>query len=154
VPTVVFHHTESDMTFAMRQPFVSIGSDGSAISIDGQFAASNPHPRWYGTFPRVLGRYVREKNLLPLSVAVQKMTSMNAEKINVRDRGLLRPGYWADITVFDPEKVSDRATYEKPHQYAVGIPYVLVNGEIVLQKDRITSALPGRIIRGPGFRSK
>jgi N-acyl-D-amino-acid deacylase len=152
VPTVFFHHTESDMTLALRQPFVSIGSDGSAVSIDGQFAASHPHPRWYGTFPRVLGRYVREENLLPLTVAVQKMTSMNADKINLHDRGLLRTGYCADITVFDPQKVTDRATYENPHQYAVGISDVLVNGEVVLEKDRITPALPGKVLRGPGFR--
>jgi N-acyl-D-aspartate/D-glutamate deacylase len=152
VPTVFFHHTERDMTFALKQPFVSVGSDGTAISSDGQFAASNPHPRWYGTFPRVLGRYVREQKVLSLSEAVRKMTSMNAEKINVPDRGLLKAGYWADVTVFDPEKVADRATYENPHQYAVGISYVLVNGEIVLENGNLTSALPGKVLRGPGYR--
>jgi N-acyl-D-aspartate/D-glutamate deacylase len=154
VPTVFFHHTEADMTFAMKQPFVSIGSDGSAISIDGKYAATNPHPRWYGTFPRVLGRYVREQHLISLSEAVKKMTSMNADKANLRDRGLLKPGYWADITIFDADKVLDLATYEKPHQYPVGIPYVIINGQVVLDNGNSTGALPGKVLRGPGFHAQ
>jgi N-acyl-D-amino-acid deacylase len=154
VPTVFFHHTEVDMTFALKQPFVSISSDGSAISINGKFAATNPHPRWYGTFPRVLGRYVREQHLISLSEAVKKMTSMNADKANLHDRGLLKPGYWADITIFDPDKIADLATYEKPHQYAIGIPYVIVNGEIVLDNSVSTGALAGKVLRGPGFHAQ
>jgi N-acyl-D-amino-acid deacylase len=152
VPTVFFHHSEADMTFALKQPFVSIGSDGTAISKDGKFAASNPHPRWYGTFPRALGVYVREQKVITLPEAIKKMTSMNADKINVHDRGLLQPGFWADVTVFDPDKIADRATYENPHQYAVGVSYVLVNGKTVLENDKITDALPGMVLRGPGFR--
>ncbi len=152
VPTVYFHHSEKDMEYALKQPFTSIGSDGTAISKDGQFASLHPHPRWYGTFPRVLGRYVRELNLISLPEAVRKMTSMNAEKINIRDRGLLKVGNWADVTVFDPRTVSDRATYENPHQYAVGVSYVIVNGEVVLDDGRFTTALPGRAIRGNGTR--
>lgn len=152
VPTVFFHHTERDMVFAMKQPFVSIGSDGSAISNDGNFSGINPHPRWYGTFPRVLGRYVREKNVISLNEAVHKMTSMNADKINVHDRGLLKPGYWADVTLFDERTVADKATYENPHQYPVGIPYVIVNGKVVLDHGNHTGALPGQVLRGPGYR--
>ena len=154
VPTVFFHHAERDMEFAMKQPFVSIGSDGSAISNGGKFAGINPHPRWYGTFPRVLGRYVREKNLISLNEAVHKMTSMNAEKINIPDRGLLKEGYWGDVTVFDQRTVADKATYENPHQYAVGISYVIVNGQVVLDQGTHTGALPGQVLRGPGYKKR
>ena len=151
VGTVYFHHTEKDMQYALKQPFTSIGSDGSAISAEGSRGGSNPHPRSYGTFPRVLGRYVRELKVLTLPEAVKKMTSMNADKISIRDRGLLKEGYWADIAVFDPATVEDRATYVNPHQYPVGIPYVVVNGQIVLDNGKHTGALPGRVVRGPGY---
>src|SRR6185295_13118398 len=117
VPTVYFHHAEEDMQFALRQPFVSVGSDGTAVKI-GVTAQGHPHPRYYGTFPRVLGRYVREQKLLTLEDAVRKMTSANTAKVRVYDRGLLRPGQWADLAVFDAERVADHATFEKPHQYA------------------------------------
>jgi N-acyl-D-amino-acid deacylase len=151
VPTVFFHHSEPDMEYALKQPFTSIGSDGSAISKDGRYASLHPHPRWYGTFPRVLGRYARDLNLISLPEAVKKMTSMNADKINITDRGLLKTGYWADVTLFDPRTVADKATYENPHQYPIGIPYVIVNGELVLDNGHLTSALPGHVIRGPGY---
>ena len=120
VPTVFFHHSEEDMRYALAQPFVSIGSDGSAVSADGPVGPSHPHPRFYGTFPRVLGRYVRETGVLTLEEAVRKMTSANAAKIRQFDRGLLRPGLWADVTIFDPARVIDRATFEQPRQYADG----------------------------------
>lgn len=152
VPTVYFHHSEDDMRYALRQPFVSIGSDGAAIKIEGPLAAGNPHPRYYGTFPRVLGRYVREEGVLSLEEAIRKMTSANAAKAFQWDRGLLRPGMWADITLFDPATVLDRATYERPHQYPVGIEYVIVNGQLVLERGRHTGARPGAILRGPGYR--
>jgi N-acyl-D-amino-acid deacylase len=153
VPCVYFHHSEGDMTFAMRQPYTSIGSDGAAIAIDGPAAKqSQPHPRWYGTFPRILGRYVREQKILSLEEAVKKMTSMNADKISLRERGLLKEGYWADIAIFDPKTVADRATFEKPHQYPVGIPYVIVNGEVVIDGEKHTGALPGQVLRGPGYK--
>ena len=152
VPTVYFHHSEPDMQLAMKQPFTSIGSDGSAISPDGPRGRSHPHPRWYGTFPRVLGRYVRELKVITLPEAVKKMTSMNAEKISISDRGLLQEGYWADVTVFDPDTVIDKATFEKPHQYPVGTPYVIVNGVVVLDNGKHTGAHPGKVIRGPGYR--
>jgi N-acyl-D-aspartate/D-glutamate deacylase len=152
VPCVYFHHSEGDMTLAMKQPFSSIGSDGAAIAIDGQAAQqSHPHPRWYGTFPRILGRYVREQKVLTLEDAVHKMTIMNADKIGLRERGLLKEGYWADVAIFDPKTVADRATYENPHQYPVGIPYVIVNGQVVIDGDKHTGALPGQVLRGPGY---
>ena len=150
VPTVYFHHTEEDMRYALEQPFVSIGSDGRAVRVEGPLAAGNPHPRYYGTFPRVLGRYVREAKVLTLEEAVRKMTSANAAKVRVYDRGLLRPGLWADVTVFDPQRIIDHATFEKPHQYATGVEYVIVNGELVLDRGRHTHARPGRVLYGPG----
>ena len=151
VRTVFFHDQEEDMLFALNQPYVSVGSDGSAISKDGEYSRMHPHPRWYGTFPRVLGRYVREQGVLTLPQAVRKMTSMNAEKINIRDRGLIREGFWADVAIFDPEKVIDRASFDNPHQYPEGIPYVIVNGVVVLDDGKHTGALPGKVIRGPGY---
>lgn len=150
VPTVYFHHSEEDMRYALRQPFVSVGSDGTAVKAEGPLARGNPHPRYYGTFPRVLGRYVREHRLLSLEEAVRKMTSANMAKVRQYDRGLLRPGLYADVTIFDPAAVIDHATFEKPHQYATGIEYVVVNGDVVLDRGRHTRARPGVILRGPG----
>jgi N-acyl-D-aspartate/D-glutamate deacylase len=150
VPTVYFHHSEEDMRHALRQPFVSIGSDGTAVKTEGPLARGNPHPRYYGTFPRVLGRYVREEKVITLEEAIRKMTSANAAKVRQYDRGLLRPGMRADVTVFNPNTVIDHATFEKPHQYATGIDYVIVNGTVVLEKGRHTGARPGTILYGPG----
>jgi N-acyl-D-amino-acid deacylase len=152
VATVYFHHSEPDMQYALKQPFTSVGSDGLAMSPDGPLGSTIPHPRSYGTFPRVLGRYVRELHVLTLEDAVRKMTSANAEKINLADRGLIKVGWAADITVFDPATVADRATFTQPHQYPVGIPYVIVNGQVVLDHGRHTGALPGQVLRGPGYR--
>jgi N-acyl-D-amino-acid deacylase len=150
VPTVYFHHSEEDMRFALRQPFVSIGSDGTAVKTEGPLSRGHPHPRYYGTFPRVLGRYVREEKLLSLEEAIRKMTSANAAKIHQYDRGLLRPGMWADVTVFNAATIVDRATYENPHQYATGVEYVLVNGKVVLEKGRHTGARPGMVLYNRG----
>jgi len=150
VPTVFFHHSEADMQLVMKQPWTSIGSDGSAVSPDGPTGSTHPHPRYYGTFPRVLGRYVRELKVLTLPEAVKKMTSMNADKIGIKDRGRLRQGMWADLTIFDADRVIDRATFENPHQYPVGIRYVIVNGTLTVDNDRHTGALAGRVIYGPG----
>jgi len=150
IPTVYFHHSEEDMRVALAQPFVSVGSDGRAVKVDGPLAAGHPHPRYYGTFPRVLGRYVREAPVLRLEDAVRKMTSANAAKIHAFDRGLLRPGLAADVTIFDPQRIIDHATFEQPHQYATGVEYVIVNGEMVLDRGRHTHARPGRVLYGPG----
>ncbi len=151
VPTVYFHHSEEDMRYALRQPFVSIGSDGTAVKTEGPLAAGNPHPRYYGTFPRVIGRYVRDEKVLTLEEAIRKMTSANAAKVRIFDRGLLRPGQWADVTVFDFAHILDKATFDKPHQYAEGIEYVIVNGKVVLEHGgRHTGARPGAILYGQG----
>jgi N-acyl-D-aspartate/D-glutamate deacylase len=150
VPTVYFHHSEQDMRYALAQPFVSIGSDGTAVATEGPLARGNPHPRYYGTFPRVLGRYVREEHVISLEEAIRKMTSANAAKLSLWDRGVLRPGMAADVTVFDADKIIDRATFEKPHQYAEGVEYLVVNGKIVLDGGRHTGARPGVILYGQG----
>ena len=147
VRTVYFHHEEEDMTLALRQPFVSVGSDGAAISPEGAAARTHPHPRWYGTFPRVLGRYVRDANVLTLPEAVRKMTAMNAEKLGILDRGLLREGLRADIVLFAPGTIADRATFADPHQYPEGIRHVFVNGVEVLDNGIHTGKLPGQVIR-------
>ncbi|HYI93079.1 MAG TPA: D-aminoacylase [Bryobacteraceae bacterium] len=150
IPTIYFHHSEQDMRYALQQPFVSIGSDGTAVKTEGPLARGNPHLRYYGTFPRVLGRYVRDEKVITMEEAVRKMTSANAAKIGIYDRGYIRPGVWADITVFDPKTVIDEAVWEKPHQYAKGIEYVFVNGALVLEKGRHTNARPGKILYGSG----
>jgi N-acyl-D-aspartate/D-glutamate deacylase len=147
VGTVYAHHTEEDMNLALVQPWCSIGSDGSAYAIEGKLRRGNPHPRNFGTFPRVLGVYVRERGLLRLEDAVRKMTSLNAAKAGLRDRGLLRVGQYADITVFDPAKVIDRSTYTEPFAYNEGIEYVIVNGRLVLDRGRHVGARPGRALR-------
>ena len=150
VPTVYFHHSEEDMRFALQQPFVSIGSDGTAVAAQGPLASGHPHPRYYGTFPRVLGRYVREEKVLTLEEAIRKMTSANTAKIGIFDRGILRPGMMADVTIFDAKRVIDNATYEKPHQYATGVKHVFVNGVQVIKDGEHTGATPGRALWGPG----
>jgi len=146
VPTVFFHHNEEDMRYALRQPFVSIGSDGRAVATTGLLAAEHPHPRYYGTFPRILGRYVRDEKVITMEEAIRKMTSANANKLRLYDRGLLRAGLAADVTIFDPAKVIDHSTYEKPHQYSTGIVHVFVNGVAVLRDGEHTSARPGTIV--------
>ena len=135
------------MNVALVQPWCSIGSDGSAYSIEGPSRRGNPHPRNFGTFPRVLGVYVRERNLLRLEDAVRKTTSLNAAKVGLRDRGLLAAGNIADITLFDADRVIDRSTYTEPFAYGDGIEYVIVNGQLVLNRGRHTGAMPGRAIR-------
>jgi N-acyl-D-aspartate/D-glutamate deacylase len=154
IPTVYAHHTEDDMRLALSQPWCSIGSDGSAYSIEGPLRRGNPHPRNFGTFPRVLGVYVRETGHLRLEDAVRKMTSLNAAKLGITNRGQLRPGAQADVTIFDAERVIDRATYTEPFAYNEGIEYVIVNGQVVLDRGQHTGAMPGQVIRGPGFQPK
>jgi N-acyl-D-aspartate/D-glutamate deacylase len=147
ISAVYAHHTESDMTLALQQPWCSVGSDGSAYAIEGPLRRGNPHPRNFGTFPRVLGRYVRELGILRLEDAIRKMTSLNARKVGLPQRGLIAVDYFADLVVFDPGTVADRATYEDPFQYNEGIEQVIVNGQIVLDNDRHTGARPGRALR-------
>jgi N-acyl-D-aspartate/D-glutamate deacylase len=147
IGTIFAHHTETDMNLALTQPWCSIGSDGSALAIDGPLRRGHPHPRSFGTFPRVLGEYVRGRKLLSLEDAVRKMTSLNAAKIGIFDRGLLRAGQFADVTVFGPEAVVDRSTYLEPFQYSAGVVHVVVNGRLVLDDGRLTDARPGRSLR-------
>ncbi len=143
VPTIYFHHSEEDMQYALKQPFVSFGSDGSALATEGPLARGNPHPRSFGTFARVLGVYVRQEKLISLEEAIRKMTSANTAKVHIFDRGLLRPGQWADVTVFNADTIIDHATYEKPQQYSTGVEYLLVNGKLVLDHGNHTGARPG-----------
>jgi N-acyl-D-aspartate/D-glutamate deacylase len=147
VSTVYAHHTEADMNLALAQPWCSIGSDGSAYAIDGSLRRGHPHPRNFGTFPRVLGVYARDRGLLRLEDAVRKMTFLNAAKVGIRDRGLLQSGMFADITIFDPARVIDKSTYTEPFQYSEGIEYVIVNGQVVLERGTHTGARSGRALR-------
>jgi N-acyl-D-aspartate/D-glutamate deacylase/sugar lactone lactonase YvrE len=147
ISTVYAHHTEEDMNLALSQPWCSIGSDGSALATEGELRRGNPHPRSFGTFPRVLGVYGRERGLLRLEDAVRKMTSLNAAKIGLRDRGMLRANAFADVVIFDEKQVLDRATYEEPFQYPEGIRYVVVNGRVVIDDREHTGARPGHALR-------
>ena len=147
VGTIYDNMKEEDMNLAMVQPWCSFGSDGSALAVEGVLRRGSPHPRSFGTFPRVLGVYVRERGVLRLEEAVRKMTSLNATLLGIRDRGLLRSGNFADITLFDPERIADRSTYEDPFQYPEGITYVIVNGQVVIDQGKHTSARPGRALR-------
>ena len=147
VSTVYAHHTEADMHVALQQPWCSIGSDGSALAIEGPLRRGNPHPRNFGTFPRVLGVHVRELGLLRLEDAVRKMTSLNAAKVGLRDRGLLREGCYADVTIFDERRVIDRSSYQDPFHYGEGIEFVLVNGKLALERGEPTGVRAGRALR-------
>lgn len=146
---IYFLMREDDVELAMQQPWVGIGSDGEAVNPEMSFEG-RPHPRYYGTFPRVLGVYVREKHILTLPEAVRKMTSLPAAITGLEDRGLLRPGMAADITIFDAATVSDRATFANPFQYPTGIPYVIVNGAVVIDGGQHTGARPGHVLFGRG----
>jgi N-acyl-D-amino-acid deacylase len=146
VSIVAFGLSEEDVRRVMRNPLGMVGSDGSAVSPHGILGRGKPHPRFYGTFPRVIGHYVRE-GVLPLQEAVRKMTSAPAQRLGLRDRGLLREGFKADVTIFDPDKVKDEATFIDPHKYASGIPYVFVSGTAVVDGGEHTGALPGRALR-------
>jgi N-acyl-D-amino-acid deacylase len=132
VSTIYAHHTEEDMNLALVQPWCSIGSDGLALAVDGPLRRGHPHPRSFGTFPRVLGEYVRNRGLLRLEDAVRKMTSLNANKAGLTDRGLIRTGQFADVTIFSPELVLDHSTYLEPFNYGTGIEWLVVNGQVVL----------------------
>jgi N-acyl-D-amino-acid deacylase len=137
---------------ALREPWVDIASDGSSSSTEGLLSAGHPHPRNFGTFPRILGHYVRDEKVLTLEDAVRRMTSLAAQRLGLKDRGLLREGYWADVVVFDPGRVRDTATFASPKQYPEGINFVLVNGRVVIDKGNHTGERPGMALRGPGYK--
>jgi N-acyl-D-amino-acid deacylase len=150
VSCVWFIISEDDLKLALRQPWVSIGSDGSALATSGPLRAGVPHPRNFGTFPRVLGKYVREEHVLSLEEAVHKMSGLTAKQMHISDRGLIKEGFAADLVIFDPATVADRATFTDPFQYPVGISTVVVNGRVVLDNGRHTGQKPGVVIRGHG----
>ena len=149
VGCVYFIIDEADLALAMKQPWVAVGSDGSSLAVEGPLRAGVPHPRNFGTFPRVLGRYVRELKVIPLEEAVRKMTSLPASILGLADRGTIKAGQWADLVIFDPATVADKATFEDPFQYPVGIDTVLVNGTVVLDEGKHTNARPGKVLRRP-----
>ena len=146
----VFGMDEPDVTLALQQPWVSINNDSQGTSPDGILGRDHPHPRAYGTFSRILRKYVREEKRLSLEDAIRKFTSLPAQRMRLSDRGVLKSGMWADIVVFDPDSVRDRATFEKPNQLSEGMRWVLVNGVPVIADGKATGALPGKILRGPG----
>ena len=148
---IYFSFNEDALRYAMKRPWVSIGQDAGARSPDSLGVWERAHPRTFGTFPRILGRYVRQDSVLTLEDAVRKMTSLAAQRVGLADRGLLRAGMYADITIFDPETIIDRSTYEDPAQISTGVSYVFVNGTAVIDGGRLTRALPGRGLRGPGY---
>jgi N-acyl-D-aspartate/D-glutamate deacylase len=147
----LFHMmSEDDVRTGLSAPFVSIGTDSAAIRPEGPLAQGQPHPRAYGTFPRVLGKYVRDDRIFSLEEAVRRMTSLAAEQFQIRDRGVIREGAFADLVVFDPATVADTATYERPHSYPAGIDHVIVNGTPALEPEGLTGERPGRALYGPG----
>ena len=147
---IVFMMDEANVALQLQQPWIKIGTDASGFDPDS--VTGMAHPRSYGTYPRILGKYVRDEGVITLEDAVRKMTSAVATRLSIDDRGVLRPGMYADVVVFDPETVADRATFEDPHQLSVGIEEVFVNGVQVLRGGEHTGAKPGRIVRGPGYR--
>jgi dihydroorotase/N-acyl-D-amino-acid deacylase len=149
---IFFMMQESDMQAALKSPFVSICTDSGARAKDGPLAGSKSHPRGWGSYPRILGRYVRDEKLMPLELAIHKMTGLPAANVGLQQRGLLRPGYFADITIFDPKTIIDRATFEEPNQHPSGVNFVIVNGQIEVDNGERTSALAGKVLRGPGYR--
>jgi N-acyl-D-amino-acid deacylase len=149
---ITFSMSEDDVRTALRHPLVSIGTDSGARATDGIYAREKSHPRAWGSMARILGRYVREERLLALEEAVRKLTSLPASRMGLHDRGLLRPGMMADLAAFDPDLVQDRSTFADPLHYSEGIPYVAVNGRLVVDGGRLTDERPGRVLRGPGWR--
>ena len=152
VGAMYFAMNEEDVKLALRQPFVSVGTDAGAVNIQGPLSESGAHPRAYGTFPRILGRYVREQRLLTLEEAIRKFTSLPAQRLGLRDRGILRAGAFADITIFNPATVADAAGFDHPNRPSIGIEYVIVNGVISLDGGKVTGRVGGRPLRGPGMK--
>ncbi len=148
----VFGMSQPDVTLALQQPWVAIDNDSSGASPDGILGQEHPHPRAYGTFPRILRKYVREEKKLSLEDAIRKFSALPAQRMHLTDRGVLKAGMWADVVVFDPATVRDLATFENPNQLSQGMEYVLVNGVAVIDQGKMTGALPGKVLRGPGYK--
>jgi len=154
VQVVYFLMSEDNVKRQIQLPWVSFGSDASSMSPEGVFVKTSTHPRTYGNFARLLGKYVRDEHVIPLEEAVRKLSALPADTLRVKDRGRLTVGHFADVVVFDPKIIADKATYEQPHQFAVGMKHVWVNGTQVLKDGEHTGAKPGRVVRGPGWRAK
>lgn len=154
IQSVFFSMSEKNVKKKITLPFMSFCSDAGSISNEGVFLNSNPHPRAYGSFARLLGKYVRDEKLIPLEEAIRRLTSFPAGNLKIKKRGLLKEGYFADIVVFDPETIQDNSTFQEPHQYSTGVSHVLVNGIHVLKDGEHTGAKPGRVVRGPGWKGK
>ncbi len=148
----VFGMSEPDIVLALQQPWVSIDNDSGGTSPDGILGQEHPHPRAYGTFPRILRKYVREEKKLTLEDAIRKFSSLPAQRMRLTDRGVLKAGMWADVVVFDPASIRDKADFEKPNQLSEGMEYVLVNGVPVIDEGKMTGALPGKVLRGAGYK--
>jgi N-acyl-D-amino-acid deacylase len=146
--------SQENISRKITLPWMSFGSDAASLAPEGVFLNSNPHPRAYGNFSRLLGKYVRKENLISLEEAIRKLTSLPASNLRLKKRGVLKPGYFADVVVFDPQKIQDQATFDNPHQYSKGMIHVLVNGQQVLKNGIHTGAKPGRVIRGPGWKKQ
>ncbi|GAB4118071.1 MAG: amidohydrolase family protein [Wenzhouxiangellaceae bacterium] len=154
VGTVYFLMSEDNIRAKIARPWVSFGSDAESSAPEGVFLQSSTHPRAYGNVARLLGRYVRDEQVISLAEAIRRLTSLPAQNLNIQQRGSLKPGYFADVVVFDPESIQDHASYAQPMQLATGLSEVLVNGELVLQQGEHTGAMPGRVVRGPGYAPK
>ena len=152
VQVVYFLMSEENVRRQIALPWVSFDSDAASMAPEGVFLQNSTHPRAYGNFARLLGRYVREEGVIPLEEAVRKLTSLPAANLRISDRGRLAEGYFADVVVFDPATIIDHATYEDAHQLATGVTHVFVNGVMVLEDSEPTGAMPGRFVRGPGWR--
>jgi N-acyl-D-amino-acid deacylase len=151
IGTVYFLMSEENVKRQIALPWVAFDSDAGSMAPEGLFLNTNPHPRAYGNFARLLGKYVRDEQVIPLEEAVRSLTSFPADNLRLRKRGRLQAGYFADLAIFDPEAIQDHATFEEPHQYATGMVHVFVNGEQVLRDGGHTGAKPGRVVRGPGW---
>ena len=147
----VFGMSEPDVSLALQQSWVSVDNDSQGTAPDGLLGQEHPHPRAYGTFPRILRKYVREEKKLRLEDAIRKFTALPAQRMRLSDRGVLKASLWADVVIFDPETITDRATFENPNQLSEGMQYVLVNGVPVIDNGKATNALPGKVLRGPGY---
>jgi dihydroorotase/N-acyl-D-amino-acid deacylase len=147
----VFAMSQPDVTLALQQPWVAIDNDSEGTSPEGLLGQAHPHPRAYGTFPRILAKYVREEKVLTLEDAIRKFSALPAQRMRLTDRGVLKAGMWADVVIFDPATVHDRATFDNPNQLSEGMDYVLVNGVPVIEQGKMTGALPGKVLRGPGY---
>jgi N-acyl-D-amino-acid deacylase len=152
VSTIYFLMSEDNVRKEVAIPWVSFGSDAEAPAPEGVFLKSSTHPRAYGNVARLLGRYVRDEKLLTLEDAIRKLSSLPAHNLKIKDRGEIRQGYFADIAIFDPKTISDKATFDQPHQYSTGMVHVFVNGSQVLKNGEHTGAKPGQVVRGPGWK--